>query len=754
MVGLARGDRPIRAMSMTSSKLSNAPPELRESTRPDLRISVTVGLTLLPWLITVLLTAGIWGAINFLGYVIAALAIGYGIVGLAVPRVLRIDCLLLAPALGIFTIEALGAFWLRLGLQHAGVAALWLCLTVPGALCLWADREVWNKQTVAFGRTLVVLSVLICLVYFLPSARNDAVLRRDGSFNWIYVDTQHFYSIAAGIKSGEGPPRIPGTATAELAYHFGPYVPAAVISSLTGLDLGDSLARVTRSVSLLALILSTFGLGSLLSLRATGERFGGAMSVAGLFFYGSLMSLFTEDVNSSSYVKDAILLKIPGVGVVADGGPFSHLIFGHSVLHGLVAITSIAALCLVNRENCGGQDWRSVILLALPALVVPVNSVAALYCLGVVAILVFWGRLQQAWPWLGIVLMACLFFGAWRIMGLTHSSDAAGITIKHHLVSQWWTVTVAFLIGLGFRIIGFKWISRPLSDPVSALVLASVIGLLSFSLLLQIEDGNERYGLYYLQSMFSIFAFSRLRAESWQNAARSEWAMDWLRLARNGLLILVTTAVLMAGFYHVTHGHTGIAGFGITVGEVFALALALTGIALVMKRSAMFSSVISAVLMTVLAVGFLAWIAPWLDCGIGRMKMDVSVTPGELAGLHRLRDLTKPGEWFATNRHDVDSLASRRERSYAYTGLSERPVLLEGYLDRGVTKLPWFHSMLQDNDEIFRTSDAATLRRIAESYNVHWLVARPGTDISISKPLPPWLIEQENTGDLKIYRID
>jgi hypothetical protein len=339
-------------------------------------------------------------------------------------------------------------------------------------------------------------------------------------------------------------------------------------------------------------------------------------------------------------------------------------------------------------------------------------------------------------------------------MGLTHSSDAAGITIKRHLVSQWWTITVAFLIGLGFRIIGFKWISRPLSDPISALVLATVVGLLSFSLLLQVEDGNERYGIYYLQSMFSIFAFSRLMTGSWRSAARSEWAIDWLRLARNGLLILVAAAMAMAGFYHVIHGHTGIAGFGVRVGEAFVLALALTGFTFGMKHNGAFSSVTSAILMTVLAVGFLAWIAPWLDCGIGRMKLDVSVTPGEVAGLHRLRDLAKPSEWFATNRHNVDSLASRRERSYAYTGLSERPVLLEGYLDRGVKTLPWFSSMLRDNDQMFTTSDAATLHRIAESYHVHWLVARPGTDIAISKPLPTWLVEQENTGNLKIYRID
>ena len=37
------------------------------------------------------------------------------------------------------------------------------------------------------------------------------------------------------------------------------------------------------------------------------------MSVAGLFFYGSLLSLFTDERNGSSHVTGAILYTIPTV---------------------------------------------------------------------------------------------------------------------------------------------------------------------------------------------------------------------------------------------------------------------------------------------------------------------------------------------------------------------------------------------------------------------------------------------------------
>jgi hypothetical protein len=712
-----------------------------------------MALVFLPWVVVVLLTAGGWAALNFFGYAIMVFAVGYSIVSMALPAPARTQIIVLSPAVGILAISALTAFWVRLALPLIWVAVPWFGLMAVGTVCLCRDRALWAKSTVAYGGTLALLSVLICGVYFLPGARNDAVLRRDGSFNWIYVDTQYFHSVAASIKTGGSPPKTPGTATAELLYHFGPYAPAAAISRFDGLDLGDAYARVTRGASLWALVLACFGLGTLLSLKATRTRFGGVMSVAGLFFYGSLLSLFMDERNSASYVTGAILFTIPKVQVTAQGGPFSHLILGHSVLHGLGTITAIMSLCLVQREREAVLPWRGLILLALPALAVAVHSVGALYCLGVAGILLFWGRLGAARSWLPIVLMFCLFLGAWHLMGYGQSPDAALATINHHPEKYWWTIAVWLMVGLGFRIVGFRWISQPLRDPLSALVLASVVGLLSFNLLLQLE-GNERYGMYFLQSMFSIFAFSRLAPGCWRGVERSQWTAEWLRLAKKGMILLAACGVLIGIVAYATHGHTGIDHFRPKIVLFFLSLSLLAGASALMKRSQRFSSVGSAILMGVLAVGFLAWITPWLNFGLGRMKMDVTLTPGEVRGLKRLGKVAAPGERFATNKHAVDNLAMDRERSYAYSTMSERPVLLEGYEYKGVSALPWFKTLLHENDLIFSTTDPQTVRDIAETWRVRWLVARPGTDLALPRPLPSWLVEQPNCGDLKIYRID
>jgi hypothetical protein len=102
----------------------------------------------------------------------------------------------------------------------------------------------------------------------------------------------------------------------------------------------------------------------------------------------------------------------------------------------------------------------------------------------------------------------------------------------------------------------------------------------------------------------------------------------------------------------------------------------------------------------------------------------------------------------------MESLAPPLERSYGYSALSERPVLLEGYLARGESFLPWFNTLLHENDLLFSTTDPEMLHDIARKWHVRFLVARPGTDIAIPRPLPRWLIEQQNCSDLKIYRID
>jgi hypothetical protein len=368
-------------------------------------------------------------------------------------------------------------------------------------------------------------------------------------------------------------------------------------------------------------------------------------------------------------------------------------------------------------------------------------------------ILLFWGSLDKASSWLAILLMLCAFLGAWKIMGFSHSPDA-GVTMNRDALQQWWPLTVWFVIGLGFRIVGFRWISRSIRDPFSVVVIASVSGLLFFSIVLGLELGAERYGIYFLQSLLSIFAFSRLTSGFWRRQERLELAKDWVKFAKRGLFLLLTAALFIRLAVYVTKSHSWTASFRREVVPTFVLLLLLIGVSQLMKRSQQFSFLASAALLCVLMVGFSAWITPWINFGLGRMHMAIALSAGEVRSLKYLSELAKPDERFATNKHVVDSLVSLRERSYAYGTLSERPVLLEGYAYRGEYKAPGFVALLHDNDLMFTTTDPQALHQTAKNYHVRWLVARPGTDISLPRPLPEWLVEQQNSGSLKIYRID
>ena len=720
-------------------------------------MSVAMGLVFLPWILVVLYTAGWWATLNLFGYALMVFAIGYGIISLALPTSARAQVILLSPALGILAISGLTALWLRLGLELIWAPALWAGLIAVGAPCLWRDRTSLAKSNVAYGMTLALFSALICAVCFLPSASNDLVQRRDGSFNWRYVDTQYFHAMTASIKTGGSPPKSPGTVTAELLYHYGPYTPAAAISRLDGLGLGDAVARVTRGTSIWALVLSCFGLGTLLSLKATGAKLGAIMSVAGLFFYGPLLLLvpFNGPRYSSGNLIGSLFFKTARERMLGMGIPYDHLLSGHSVLHGLVAITAIMGLCLAEMARESAITWRGIVWLALPALAVPVHPVAALYCLGVGGILLFWGRLRTMQSWLAILLMFVLFITAWKIMGYSHSPDSAEVMFKEHATTQWWMLLMWFIAVLGIRILGFRWISKSWwKEPLPTLVLVSVVGLLAFTVFFSLKDANEKYGIYFLQCMFSIFAFSRVSPRWLHSVERLQMMVEWLRLATKGMGLLVACGFLIGIVSFVTRTKTGISYFGPKLFVACLLLAVLATVLAFMRHGRGISAFASALLMIILMTGFLAWSPDWVKIALGRVHTDITYSPGEVRGLRRLGELMTPGEIFATNKHDVDMTESGRGRSYGYSALSERPVLLEGYVARNEMALPWFNNLLHDNDLLFTTTDPETLRDIARKWHVRFLVARDGTDISLPRPLPTWLIEQQDCGDLRIYKID
>ena len=76
--------------------------------------------------------------------------------------------------------------------------------------------------------------------------------------------------------------------------------------------------------------------------------------------------------------------------------------------------------------------------------------------------------------------------------------------------------------------------------------LVSVVGLAGDLLSCSTSvDGGERYGIYFLQCMFSIFAFSRVTSRWWHGAERFQLIADWLRVAIKGMILFVACGFLI-----------------------------------------------------------------------------------------------------------------------------------------------------------------------------------------------------------------
>ena len=149
----------------------------------EMSLPPLLALTLLPWFLAVLWTATVSAGLHFLAYVGIASTIGYAILAAALPIDLRYKFFVLAPALGIVVIEAVSGVWLRLGLEVQWLPWAWILLGFAGLPLLWIDRHRLVLEKIPWAWTLVIVSALSCLIFFVPSAKNNSVAQRMAASN-------------------------------------------------------------------------------------------------------------------------------------------------------------------------------------------------------------------------------------------------------------------------------------------------------------------------------------------------------------------------------------------------------------------------------------------------------------------------------------------------------------------------------------------------------------------------------------------
>jgi hypothetical protein len=735
-------------------------------------VSISVGLflILLPWILILGFVSPLANLFHFILVVIGLVCVGLLVLnGVVAPLTLECRVMLSLP-LGFLVVCGLIALGVRFGISPSLMLWIAACLAVLGFGRLYSKREDLKGLRVDGLWGLVVLSLLIALIYFLPGAIRDGVILADGSYNWMYVDTQYQTAIASSVKSSLNAPRLPDMGIVDLRYHFGPYSLAGSLSAATGIPVGDAVARVVRPAALVALLLASSVLGGFLGRTIEEETMGGILAPTGLFFYGSLASLFENVVNSSSLISGALLFELPYVGVLGQGGPFASLIVGHSELHGLIALVTMLVILLVKLKAQEGRYLAPDAFAFGPAILFPISLVVGIAFLGLTVLLLFWfgGQHKRTWLTVFIALVSAIF-AAW-VMGYIGSPMTGRIEFSplHFTAEGLHTFFVWFCVGLGIRLYALTKIENPFREPIFAALLILFSGFVLFGMFFRdYHWGNTSYGFRYSQALLSIFSFAWLSGPV-HAAFRHSWPEVYSPVTQLFRFLLASSVLflLSAGLLWLIPGISERYDYDprFSIDPLFSIKLTLmsSGLLLLlsfmglilMGRSLKLRRVLAVSTIAVYLVGFVAWIPPWVNFGLGRMQMDVKISGEEVRGLRLLHEISAKGDLIATNQHSLPGFRQgATDRSYAYGALSERPILLEGWQAGGAENHPLFKDVKKANDLLFSTNDPAVVWDIVKSFNIRFLVARPDTDIALPTPRPTWLQKVEDTGTLTVYQV-
>lgn len=714
-------------------------------------------LAFLPWLAVSFATGGPWVALHLL--VAMALIAGLGWLALAVGmREPDEMSLLLAVPLGFALAATVLAVVARLdaSIRFAGWA-----LAVAGGVGLIVGRgrvAAMMGRPVRFGVLFVVLSAVVCGIYFAPGAWRDGITTAHGGFQWMYVDTQYHMAVAAAVKTNHGPPAMPGMATAPLIYHFAPYAMAGTLSAMTGIRIADAAARVMRAVGLVALILSALALGRTLGRRLGSPALAGVASVVGLFFCGSLSALLVSKVNSTGATTlPAFLFSMPDLAVVHDGGWFSHLVLGHSELWGGIGIFTALALLVSRLDTVERPRLALDLAVIVPGLVLALNVIAGIGTVGVVVGVYALLGLRHRKALLLAAAVLVVAVAVERVLGYVGSPSSSGVALDLSYSSKALALWRWLFVGLGVRLVAAAWWRRWRMDPAAWALLLFVVGYLAMGFLLRDSfDNHNSYGPKFLQGILSVFAFAWLgavwatRESAWRETVVGE-LMGWAW--RLGAVLLVAD-VVAAALASARGGFPAgsLAGWSLKLGAAGTGAV-LAGVALLLACRRWVPKVwpgASSALLALMAVGLLAWLPSWAAYGLNRLHMQVRLSPAEVSALHWVRDHSGPDALIATNHHAVASFHSRKDRSYGYRVLAERPILLEGW-EYGEKYDPRFPSVRRDNDLLFHTTDPDSARAVVRRYGIRYIVTAPGTDLHVADS-PSWLRLAARFGSVKVYR--
>ena len=158
-------------------------------------------------------------------------------------------------------------------------------------------------------------------------------------------------------------------------------------SAALNIPVGDALVRVVRPIALVSLFLSTYAAGRFLGRRVGHEATGEMLPVAGLFFYGSIVSFLDNPIFSR--LTDGNILSNTLV-IPSHGGIFAHLVLGHSQVHGMNALLLLVLVLFAKLQSPDKRNLNPDISALGPAIIFPSSILLGFASLGLYTVLLLW----------------------------------------------------------------------------------------------------------------------------------------------------------------------------------------------------------------------------------------------------------------------------------------------------------------------------------------------------------------------------
>ena len=691
---------------------------------------------------------------------IVLFGVGYSVLRCFAVRDRNADLLLVSPAAGL--IAACAASYLAtiygfsLGIVFVGIVVF----AIPG---LWmasvALRRCW-RDTVPYGAAITALVVAIALVYFLPVSLRDGVRTADGGYQWIYVDSSYHQSMVSMVLTGVHPIPDPGFARQGLAYHFGPNALAAVFVNALHISTADAWVRVMRLLGLLSLICGVAAFGVWTAPRRSRTGLTVAFALLLTFFACSAIELFAMHWDSSGHLPAHVSKIGLELGDLFYADVYKDTMFFGSGLWAQVVLFLVAGL-LIRRSDDSDSNPRSfgaVVMLA--PLGICCNSLAGVSAVGVVAgTFVLFER--KSWRNAALILgMVLLCYRMVTAGSFAHgvSSFISGFASPQNLALNMLDLLVWFtLLFSAFKIFAFLSLLDGRKIIFGTLALFS-LGWIGFYLLIHLDWNGQAYAMLFLTSLVSGYAagpaaalWTSLEEKNDKSAVETTSnSLKWLnRFSVVGIMwgsvTLILVGILVRTKFRI----------GVTLGLLVVLAVIAKSLQFLRNTPQAHwpkKTLLTAlgILLVISSLGALRIAWNW---GWNGMGTTVALDSGRVRSLLFLNQNSPQAALIATSHHAVPSIPDRPERSYMYSGLSGRRVLLEGWVYREYY-FDGFAAVKLDNDALYTTSDEHQAEEIAKKYGISYLITEPLEPLHFDAAASGWLRPISNPGTLGIWKVE